>query len=331
MVRHSSGQPTHEFYGLNEVWSDIIIQGYGTQVLGVQLAQSQHLPSDEVAHSRAFHFQRRPRGVNSFDFFQHDDNEWPEVGRRPLLEDDYITVCQEFKMRDKVSYYERWLLNKQWPMIEKLMADDFREGLALRLDDYIISTCLASAAQYNQGNHAGKLTRRYNLGSQDQNALTITTGADLERLILTMRTVGKEAGMFTGTADVRLEGGPDARPILLIPAALELEAALMIRELANICQDCSAIRNYNGHIGRVWGIDIYTTQFLRPVDMGAAVGQVAPIMLVDPNYVWSFFDVISSGEDRHLFEYEFGVHVIYDAAVLEPDAIVIADVKVPQP
>lgn len=325
-IIHTSGQPTHDLFGgLSDKWSDIVMSKYGEVTIGVRLAQASLFPDGDVARSRAFHYWEE--NDTMMDFFQQDDNEVPEVMRQPMAQDRTISVCQEFKLRDKVSHYERWALADKWSIIEKMMADNFKKSLALKLDNYLISTILLSAAPYNQGTHAGKDSRSINLGSQDANALDIQTGQDFIDLINNMISVAEEVGMFKGTADVRIDGGQDARPMLLIPQRLSGVARKALQQFAETCNDCSLIRNYNGQIGRIWGIDILTTRFLQPVDLGPAVGKTMPVVMLDPNYVWSYFEVISNGEEEHLFETEFGIHIIYDSAVLLQDAVIIAEVK----
>lgn len=277
--------------------------------------------------------------TGGLDVFPTDNNEYPEVTDRPSFEPVTYSMCHNFKYLTKISLLDKYFNKTILPMIESAIKYQFQTGFARLLDHLTITTLESSAAPYNKGNNAGKSTGSHNLGTQDQNALTVETREDFLALIGVIDSVAQEAGWSCGTGEIRLpsesalsqgfvfESAP-ARPVLLLPMELR---PLLIQIMASIgirCCDTNMWRRPNGDLGDFFGYTLLTTSYLRAQDFNGT--KVVPVIAFDPNVFYAPVEVISDRTIQHEFEDRIAAQFIYDALCINNDGVIKAFVKVPQ-
>lgn len=294
-----------------------VVKQYHECALTPQLAKSDFLTDGELFCGSKVVF-----GVErDLDFFGQDtdNNEHPETFSGPGVDNDSLMICQSQKFEIKISNIDKRRMCDNFSSWEANLRNQIDKGIKRLVDAYSIPKIIASAHPDNVGTHAGKLTHSYNLGDQGANALPGNSEAGFEEMILSLQDVAAEAGMVCGEGE--LAGvGPNADPVVLIPRQLRRWALRLMKGLDTCCSDQNVMRT--GMIGTLFGMRIFVTNHLYGVNYGAA-GNLAPVVLVDPNQVLHAFDVITNKwwedkwEDYLVGEFIWDTHVInkYGVAV----------------
>jgi len=303
--------------------SDKIVAAYHSCALTPQIAKSDFLSADELFCGASVTY-----GIETpLDMFgmNTDNNEDPETFSGPGVDTATLTICQSQKFQFKISNQDKRMMCDNFAKWEELTRSRIDKGITKYIDAYSIPKILASAAPYNVGNDAGKLTGTINLGTQDENALDVRSPEAFADMVLSMRQAAQEVGMFCPAGEVAYEG-VGGNPVLVIPALMERYALKLMRDLNSGCSDPCTLRT--GVIGSVFGFNVISSNNLPPVDFGGAVGKLANAMLVDPSRILHAFEIINNKWWEGKFEDYLVGEFIFDTAVLHPDAVIVATTKV---
>lgn len=252
------------------------------------------------------------------------NNEHPDVFDGPGVDTNSMTICQGRKFEWKLSNYDRRIMCQNFDLWEESVKRRLDNGIRQLIDAYSIPKIMASAAPYNVGNNAGKITHGIDLGWQDATALSANSIAGMEELFYAFRQVAQEAGMMCGSIDQ--EGpGPGGNPIIILPIQLEKWALKMMAQYNQCCSDKNAF--VTGYIGRVLGFEVFTSMQLVAANYGAA-GFIAPVIMLDPSQVLHAFEVIDSKWYEHPFEWSLVGEFVWDTHVVRPEAVSVAFSKV---
>lgn len=262
------------------------------------------------------------------DLFGSDrqNNEHPDVFSGPGFDHNALTICQGRKFEWKLSNYDRRIMCENFGLWEESIRRRLDTGVRELIDVYSITKIMASAASYNVGNNAGRLTRSINLGAQDSTALTITSIEDFEDLLFRLRQVATEAGMMgCGTADTNLPG-PSGSPVIIIPQELDKWAMKLYHSYTSqCCNERNAM--VTGYIGNLLGFEVFTSMKLQAAQYGAA-GYIAPVLLIDPSQVLHAFEIIDSKWYEGKYEWSLVGEFVWDTHVIRPEAVAVAFVRV---
>lgn len=254
------------------------------------------------------------------------NNEHPEVFEGPGMDTQSMTICQGRKFEWKLSNYDRRIMCDNFTAWEESVKRQLDNGVRALIDAYSIPKIMASAAAYNVGNRAGKVTRGIDLGWQDATALNANSEAGIEELFYAFRQIAQEAGMVCGTADT-MGPGPGGDPIIILPIQLEKWALKLKAQYGKdgCCTESNAF--VTGYIGKVLGFEVFTSMQLVAANYGAA-GNIAPVIMLDPSQVLHAFEVIDSKWYEHPFEWSLVGEFVWDTHVVRPEAVSVAFSKV---
>lgn len=253
------------------------------------------------------------------------NNEHPDVFDGPGIDTASMTICQGRKFEWKLSNYDRRIMCGNYDMWEESVKRRLDNGVRQLIDAYSIPKIMASAAPFNVGNNAGKLSHTVNLGWQDGSALPANSVAGMEELFYSLRLVAQEAGMMgcSGNLDVAGPGASGNVPVIILPVQLERWVIKLMSEYGR--DGCCIEKNsfVSGRIGRILGFDVYTSSQLFGTRYGAA-GVIAPILMLDPTQVLHAFEVIDSKWYEHPFEWSLVGEFVWDTHVIRPEAVAVA-------
>lgn len=306
-----------------EVFSDKIVKAYHECALTPALAQSDFFADGALFCGSSVTY-RVETPVSIFGM-STDNNENPEIISGAGVESATLAICQSQRFQVKVTNADRRMMCDSFGEWEDNLRRRIDRGIVRLIDAYSIPKIMASAAVHNVGNNAGKKTGLINLGTQDQNALNMNTAEDFENMVLSMREAAQEVGMFCGTGEEAFEG-MGGTPVLVIPSRIERYALKLMRDL-NTCCDSNNVRR-TGVLGKVYGFDVISTSLLPPMNFGGAVGNLASAMLVDPQQIVHAMEIITNKWWEDKFEDYLVGEFIFDTAVLNPDAVIISNMKV---
>lgn len=299
-----------------------IVKQYHECAITPQIAKSDFLSDDELFCGSKVVF-----GVErDLDFFGNDmdNNEHPETFSGPGVDTDSLMVCQSQKFEIKISNQDKRIMCDNFDKWESNLRTQIDKGIKRLVDAYTIPKVIASAHPDNVGTRAGKLTHSFNLGDQGSNALDGNSLHGFEEMILSLQDVAQEAGMMCGEGEIAGEG-PSASPVILIPQQLRRWALKLVKELDTCCSDKNAMRT--GLIGDIYGTPIIATSHLFGVNYGAA-GNLAPVILVDPNQVLHAFDVITNKWYEGKYEDYLVGEFVWDSHVINKYGVAVAISKV---
>lgn len=252
------------------------------------------------------------------------NNENPDVFDGPGVDTNSMTICQSRKFQWKLSNYDRRIMCQNFDLWEESVKRRLDNGIRQLIDAYSIPKIMASAAAYNVGNTAGKITRGIDLGWQDNTALDANSITGFEELMYSFRQVAQEAGMMCGTVD-ETGPGPGAKPVIIIPFQLERWA---LKVMAQYNRDNSERNAFvTGYIGPILGFEVFTSMQLVAANYGAA-GNIAPVLMLDPSQILHAFEVIDSKWYEHPFEWALVGEFLWDTHVVRPEAVSVAFSKV---
>lgn len=298
---------------------------YNYQICSVtpQLAHSDLLSSDELyCGSRAIF------GVEQdMDMFgiATDNNEYPETLSGPCIDTDSLTICQTRKFKWKISNNDKRMLCERYAAWENMVRRSISKNITKLIDAYSVPKIIASAAPYNVGTHAGKLSHNVNLGDVGANALNGNSEEGFEDMILRMRQVALQVGMQCGTGEIAGDG-ESAKPIVLIPIELESYVLKLLKHLNQCCGDNNTM--VTGQIATdFYGFRIISTRWLSPLKYGSA-GSIAPVVMLDPNRVLHAFDVVTNKWYEDMFEDYLVGEFVWDTNVVHSDGVIVAYSKV---
>lgn len=253
-----------------------------------------------------------------------DNNEHPETASGPLMGEGSLTVCNNQKFEIKISNSDKKIMCGNYGMWESNVRKQIDKGITRLVDNYSIPKIMASAHADNVGNRAGKLSHSIDLGWQNGSALNGNTATGFEDMILALREVAIEAGIQCGAGTIA-GPGDSGMPTILIPSKLERWALKLMKQLDTCCSDHNAMRT--GLIGSVYGMNIISTTKVLPKNYGAA-GDLAPVMLIDPNQVLHAFDVINDKWYEGKFEDYLVGEFVWETHVFNQHGVAVAISKV---
>ena len=299
-----------------------IVQAYQECALLPALAKSDFMSTEELMCGGKVIYGTE----NPLDLFGSDrqNNEHPEVFEGPGIDTNSMTICQGRKFEWKLSNMDRRIMCNNFSLWEESVKRRLDSGVRKLIDAYSIAKILASAAKFNVGNKAGKVSRDIDLGWQDGTARVVNSAATLEALLFDFQQVAMEAGMMCGTADETISG-VGGTPVIILPQQYQRYALKLAQEYdQNCCTPEMAMRS--GRIGRILNMDVYTTMQLPAVRYGntAPISQVA---LIDPSQVLHAFEVIDTKWYEHPFEWSLVGEFVWDTHVVRPEAVSVAHVR----
>lgn len=250
---------------------------------------------------------------------ERDNNEDPETLSGSPSDSASLTICQQQKYEWKLSNHDRRIMCDNFGRWEDALRRLISRNIVRLVDGYSIPKILASAAPYNVGVNAGKLTRSINLGDQGANALPGNTVEGFEELLYSLMQAAQEAGIMCAEGEAPQEGA-SGNPVLLIPAVLQRYALKLLRDMNTCCSDQNSL--ITGKIGKFLGMDVIVTNHLTPVDLGA--GPTVPVALIDPKQVLHAFDVITNKWYEGKFEDYLVGEFVWETHVLNADGVVVA-------
>lgn len=303
--------------------SSKIVMAYHQCSLLPNIAKSDFLSMDELMCGGKVIY-----GVEqTLNLFGSDrqNNEHPDVFDGPGLDHNSMTICQGRKFEWKLSNYDRRIMCDNFSLWEESVKRRLDNGIRQLIDAYSLPKIMASAAPYNVGAHAGKITRSIDLGTQDANALTVNSVETMEALFFKLLQVAQEAGMMCGTLDTA-GPGPGATPVVILPMQLQKWALKLYHSYV---EHCCTERNamVTGYIGKILGLEVFWSMQLVAANYGAA-GMIAPVLLVDPTQILHAFEVIDSKWYEQKFEWSLVGEFVWDTQVVRPEAVAVAFVHV---
>lgn len=302
--------------------SSKIVQAYHQCSLLPAIAKSDFMSTDELMCGGKVIY-----GIEqTLNLFGTDrqNNEHPEVFDGPGIDTNSMSICQGRKFEWKLSNYDRRIMCDNYDLWEESVKRRLDNGIRQLIDAYSLPKIMASAASYNVGNTAGKLSHSLDLGWQDATALNANSISGLEELFYNFRQLAQEAGMMCGNLDQ--EGpGPGGNPVIILPIQLERWALKMMSEYNKCCSEKNAF--VTGYIGRILGFEVFTSMQLFSSNFGAA-GNIAPILMLDPSQILHAMEVIDSKWYEHPFEWSLVGEFVFDTHVVRPEAVAVAFSKV---
>lgn len=300
-----------------------IVYNYHLCSITPLLAKSDFLNDEDLFCGSKVIFGRE----EELDFFgqETDNNEHPETLSGPGIGSDSLVICQSKKFEWKISNQDKRMMCDNYDKWEANLRRQISKNITKLVDAYSIPKIIASAHPDNVGNNAGMLTHSIKLGTQDANALNGNSVEGFEDMILALREVAMEAGMMCGEGEI-LGEGEGAEPVILIPLTLEKYALKLLKENSIACCD-DARALLTGYIGSIYGMKIVSTRWLYAQNFGAA-GNLAPVVLVDPNQVLHAFDVITNKWYEGKFEDFLVGEFVWDTHVFNPHGVAVAITRV---
>lgn len=295
-----------------------IVQNYHFCSLTPQIANSDFLSDDDLfCGSKVIYGVEQD--LNLFGS-ERDNNEDPETFSGPGIDSASMTICQSKKFEWKISNQDKRMMCENFSRWEANLRRQISKNITKLVDAYSVPKIIASAAPYNVGTRAGKMTRSISLGDQGANALNGNSVAGFEEMIFSLLQVAQEAGLLCGEGELPGEG-ESAQPVIIIPLALQRYAIKVLSALGTCCATDNAL--VTGLIGNMLGFRIIVSSWLTPQNFGAA-GNLAPVLLVDPNQVLHAFDVITNKWYEGKFEDYLVGEFVWDTHVFNPDGVVVA-------
>jgi hypothetical protein len=298
------------------------IEQYHECAITPQIARSNFLSDDDLFCGSKVIF-----GVEKdIDLFSQDDdnNETPETASGSLIDSGSMTVCNSQKFKIKISNHDKKIMCGNFDMWESDVRRNIDKGIVRLVDNYSLPKVMASAHSDNVGHRAGKITHSIDLGWQDATALNGNTPAGFEQMILSLAEVAEEAGMMCSPGSTP-GVGMDGTPIILIPSKLKRYALQLMKQMDTCCSDKSAMRT--GLLGNLYGFNIISTTKMVPQNFGAA-GNLAPVMLVDPQQVLHAFDIINDKWYEGMFEDYLVGEFVWETSVFNRHGVAVAISKV---
>lgn len=300
-----------------------IVQAYHQCSLLPNIAKSDFLSTEELMCGGKVIY-----GIEqTLNLFGQDrqNNERPDVFDGPGIDTASMTICQGRKFEWKLSNYDRRIMCDNFQKWEESIKRRLDNGIRQLIDAYSIPKIMASAAAYNVGNNAGKLSRSIDLGRQDATALPANSVAGMEDLFFKLRQVAQEAGMMgcAGNIDTAGPGASGNVPVIILPVQLERWAIKLMSELGKGCCDTSNNALVTARIGRILGFEVYTSMQLFGTRFGAA-GVIAPVLMLDPTQVLHAFEIIDSKWYENPFDWSLVGEFVWDTLVIRPEAVAVA-------
>jgi hypothetical protein len=260
------------------------------------------------------------------DFFSSDrqNNEHPDVLDGPGVDTAEMSVCQGRKFEIKLSNYDRRIMCQNFGMWEESIKRRLDNSVRQLVDAYSIPKIMASAAPTNVGNKAGPKTGMIDLGWQDATALAANLPEGMKDLFYKFRQLAFENNMMCGSMD-NTGPGTGSEPVVVIPIQLEKAVLELMSQFNRCCSENNAF--VTGYIGRILGMEVFTSQQLTAAVYGAA-GAIAPVLLIDPTQVLHAFEVINSEWYKGKYEWSLVGEFIFDTHVVRPEAVAVAFSKV---
>lgn len=300
-----------------------IVLNYQICTITPQIAQSDFLSDEELFCGAKVIF-----GVEQdLDIFgmETDNNEHPETLSGPGIDSASLVICQARKFKWKISNHDKRIMCSNFSKWEANIRRQISKNITKLIDAYSIPKIIASASPNNVGTNAGVLTHNVNLGDQGANALSGNTKEGFEDMILNLKEVAQQGGMMCGDGETGGEG-ESANPVILIPLQLERYALQNLKDLNQCCGNDNAM--VTGQIAsNFYGFRIISTRWLTPATYGAA-GQLAPVVLLDPNQVLHAFDVITNKWYEGMYEDFLVGEFVWDTHVINPMGVAVAISKV---
>jgi len=299
-----------------------IVQAYQTCALLPALAKSDFMSTEELMCGGKVIY-----GVEQeLDMFSSDrqNNEHPEVFDGPGIDTNSMTICQSRKFEWKLSNYDRRIMCQNFSVWEESVRRRLDGGVRKLIDAYSIPKIIMSAARFNTGANAGKISGSINLGTQDNNARLINSPEAFEELLLDFKQIAQEAGMMCGTGD-EVVSGVGGNPVVVIPASYERYALKLAQQYNEACCDAGTGMR-TGRIGKILNLDIYTSMQLPAVRYGATQ-PISQALLIDPTQVLHAFEVIDTKWYEHPFEWALVGEFVWDTHVVRPDAVAVANIR----
>lgn len=298
---------------------------YNYQICSVtpQIANSDFLTDEELFCGAKAIF-----GVEQdLDLFgmETDNNEDPETLSGPGIDSASLTICQSRKFKWKISNHDKRIMCSNFPRWEANIRRQISKNITKLIDAYSIPKIIASASPHQVGRNAGVLTHNVDLGDQGANALDGNTKEGFEDMVLRLKEVAQQAGMTCGEGEIAGDG-ESARPVILIPLQLERFALQNLKDLNQCCGDDNSM--VTGLIAtNFYGFRIIVTRWLTPANFGVA-GNLAPVVLLDPNRVLHAFDVITNKWWEGMYEDFLVGEFVWDTHVIDSLGVAVAITKV---
>lgn len=298
-----------------------IVQAYQECALLPALAKSDFMSTEELMCGGKVIYGTE----NPLDLFGSDrqNNEHPEVFEGPGIDTNSMTICQSRKFEWKLSNMDRRIMCNNFDLWEESVRRRLDGGVRKLIDAYSIAKIMASAARYNVGNKAGKISRDIDLGWQDGTARLVNSPASLEALLFDFQQIALEAGMTCGTGD-EVISGVGGKPVIILPQQYQRYALKLVQEYDQYANAETPMRN--GRIGRILDFEVYTTMQLPAVRYGATQ-PISQIALIDPSQVLHAFEVIDTKWYEHPFEWSLVGEFVWDTHVVRPEAVSVAHVR----
>lgn len=300
-----------------------ILQAYHQCALLPMLAKSDFLSQEELMCGGKVIY-----GIEqTLNLFGSDrqNNEHPDVFDGPGIDTNSMTVCQGRKFEWKLSNYDKRIMCSNFDLWEESVKRRLNNGVKQLIDAYSIPKIIASAAPFNVGNHAGKLSQNIDLGWQDATALNANSEAGFEEMIYKFRQIAQESGGFCGDADTPTEGPGAGGRVIVIPVQLEQWALKLLSRYNTCCSDKNAF--FTGKLGSMLGFDIYLSMQLWSHNYGAA-GNIAPVLMVDPSQILHAFEMIDTKWYEHPYEWSLVGEFVWDTHVVRAEGVSVAFSKV---
>lgn len=274
-----------------------IVQAYQECALLPALAKSDFMSTEELMCGGKVIYGTE----NPLDLFGSDrqNNEHPEVFEGPGIDTNSMTICQSRKFEWKLSNMDRRIMCNNFDLWEESVRRRLDGGVRKLIDAYSIAKIMASAARYNVGNKAGKISRDIDLGWQDGTARLVNSPASLEALLFDFQQIALEAGMTCGTGD-EVISGVGGKPVIILPQQYQRYALKLVQEYDQYANAETPMRT--GRIGRILDFEVYTTMQLPAVRYGATQ-PISQIALIDPSQVLHAFEVIDTKWYEHPYEW----------------------------
>lgn len=298
-----------------------IVQAYQECALLPALAKSDFMSTEELMCGGKVIYGTE----NPLDLFGSDrqNNEHPEVFEGPGIDTNSMTICQSRKFEWKLSNMDRRIMCNNFDLWEESVRRRLDGGVRKLIDAYSIAKIMASAARYNVGNKAGKISRDIDLGWQDGTARLVNSPASLEALLFDFQQIALEAGMTCGTGD-EVISGVGGKPVIILPQQYQRYALKLVQEYDQYANAETPMRN--GRIGRILDFEVYTTMQLPAVRYGATQ-PISQIALIDPSQVLHAFEVIDTKWYEHPYEWSLVGEFVWDTHVVRPEAVSVAHVR----
>lgn len=298
-----------------------IVQAYQECALLPALAKSDFMSTEELMCGGKVIYGTE----NPLDLFGSDrqNNEHPEVFEGPGIDTNSMTICQSRKFEWKLSNMDRRIMCNNFDLWEESVRRRLDGGVRKLIDAYSIAKIMASAARYNVGNKAGKISRDIDLGWQDGTARLVNSPASLEALLFDFQQIALEAGMTCGTGD-EVISGVGGKPVIILPQQYQRYALKLVQEYDQYANAETPMRT--GRIGRILDFEVYTTMQLPAVRYGATQ-PISQIALIDPSQVLHAFEVIDTKWYEHPYEWSLVGEFVWDTHVVRPEAVSVAHVR----